>query len=545
MSRVVSVWLPEWAIEQIARRGLTGAPVVEPLALVESRANAIRITAANRAARELGIVAGLPLADARAAMPGLRTLPASPLRDRAALAGLARWLGRYGPSRNRDGEDGVWIDVTGVPHLFGGEGALLRDLVGRLAARGITARVGLADTPGAAHALARFATHERAPTAVAAPGCAATREALAPLPVAALRLPPESVYLLERLGLKRIGVLHGVPRAALEQRFRRVRGRHGAREVREAAASVILRLDQALGVIGEPRAPMLAPPEAHARLVFEEPLVTGTGLVEALQRLAAMLCGKLAAQGLGGRRFSLHLSRVDGTAARVRIGTRLPGRDPAHVVRLMEERLTAIDAGFGIDLMELEAAGLEREASEQGALVEGDVQRAAQEAACALVDRLVNRLGGAAVLRLAPVSSHIPERAQCLVPYAADGAKAPASAPPRLVVRPTLLLSPPEPVSVIAELPDGAPARLLWRRVQRRILKAQGPERIAPEWWRSLPLHREEAPNGDATIARGPRDRDYYRLEDETGAGYWVFREGLHGGEDEEEPRWFLQGLFA
>ncbi len=503
----------------------------------------MRITAANRAAREMGVAAGLPLADARAAMPGLSTMPASPLRDRAALAGLARWLGRYGPSRNRDGEEGVWIDVTGVPHLFGGETALLGDLVARLAARGITARVGLADTLGAAYALARFATDARGPAAVASPGIEATREILAPLPVAALRLARESVLLLERLGLKRIGALYGLPRAALEQRFRRVRGHHGSRNAREAAASVVLRLDQALGAIAEPRASMLAPPEAHARLSFEEPLVTGTGIVEALRQLAITLCGKLAAQGLGGRRFGLHLCRVDGTAVRVRIGTRLACRDPAHIVRLIEERLGAIDAGFGIDLIELEATELECETSAQAALGDADARQAAQVAASALVDRLVNRLGTDAVLRLTPVASHIPERAQRLVPYTADpggmlsaGLAAASNGPQR----PALLLSPPEPVAVIAEVPDGAPARLLWRRVQRRILKAQGPERIAPEWWRSLPVHGD-----DEAVARRPRTRDYYRLEDETGAGYWVFREGLHGAEDEEEPRWFLQGVFA
>ncbi len=581
MSRIVSVWLPAWPIERLRRSGAL-QPLGKPVALVEKTPHGLHIHAADEAASAAGVRPGQALADVRAALPQIVVRPAEIDRDRRALQGLARWLGRYGPARHVDGSDGAWIDASGVTHLFGGEAALLDDLVGRLARLGLTARASIADTLGAAHALARWGgSAAEAGRAIAPPGAAATRNALADLPVAALRLTPATVQLLHRLGLKRIGALYGLPRVALERRFRDDGGKAGRDAARAGAAAVLHRLDQALGHLAEPRAPLVEPPDTTARLAFAEPLVSDAGIRSALGQLAADLCGKLDAAGLGARRFALALYRSDGTCAQVQIGTSTGCRDSAHVLRLMSERLASLDADLGIDAAVLEA----RETAPLAAVQTGLAAGSAAPDPAILVDRLANRLGPRRIVRLALAESHIPERAtSVLAPSVAQSqpARAPSvarrveDAPPARCQparapsdahkasgapstagdaanslripragwhwategankrRPSLLFAPPEPVAVVAEIPDGAPARLVWRRVARRIVRTQGPERIAPEWWRALALPEE----------RRPATRDYYRLEDTTGAGYWVFRDGLWG-DGSAEPRWFLHGVWA
>jgi protein ImuB len=555
MSRIVSVWLPAFPIERMRRQTPASVSEAEPLALVEKGPHGPRISAANGAALAAGIEVGGRLADARAALPRLRVRPADPARDAAMLAALAGWLGRYGPASNTEGPDGAWIDVTGVPHLFGGEEALCAHLHRRLDGLGLTACIGLADTPGAAHALARFAVADAAAGGIAIAPAGTVRAVLAGLPVAALRLAPETRQLLVRLGLKRIGQLYGLPRAALAARFRAGARQAGRQQADGNATAVLLRLDQALGHLAEPRAPLCPPPEAESRLAFPEPLVTDAGIAAALDRLAGVLTGRLADQGLGARRFRLALYRTDGTVATAAIGTSRPGRDPAHICRLMRERLGTLDAGFGIDLATLEAAGLEPLEARQGSL-DAAVGRVAGGDAAALIDRLANRLGAGRVVHLVPEASHMPERAEIRIPaMAADEARkgarsgAPPPGPQDQVdatnqkgcrpPRPPLLFDPPEPIAVIAEVPDGAPQRFVWRRLPRAVVHSEGPERIAPEWWRRIGVKGQPA-----------RTRDYYRLEDATGARYWVFREGLYrageagAGEEELSPRWFVHGLF-
>lgn len=488
----------------------------------------------------------MALADARAAVPGLKARMAETHSDAQTLVALADWLGRYGPTRNVDGADGAWVDITGVAHLFGDEAGLCRDLISRLAQAGISVRIGLADTLGAAHALARCETPRDCPGfSIAASG--ETRQALALLPAGALRIDAETVRLLVRLGLKRIGQLYGLPRAALTSRFRETKAVGGRRGAETAAAALVLRLDQALGHVAEPRAPLVPDPEAMSRLDFPEPLITAEGLSAALERVATMLGETLGAQGLGGRRFTLALYRSDATAARVTAGTRAPSRDPAHICRLLSEKVAQIDAGYGIDTMTLEVDGLAPLADKQtGFSIDDSLM---PERIDALVDRLVGRLGRERVLIAGEQASHLPERAAGWRPALDNGASQASSGSPSIEpVRPPLLLSRPEPIAVLAALPEGAPQRFVWRRVARRIVRSEGPERIAPEWWRHIAAGR-----------RTPRTRDYYRLEDQTGARYWVFREGLYDAEEDFEdeshhdedhatdggPRWYLHGLFA
>lgn len=547
MSRIVSVWLPEWAIERLQRETPGSVPETEPFVLIVKGPHGFRISAANQEARTAGIMVGATLPDVRAALPALKARAAETVRDHRALQALAAWLGRYGPTSNVDGIDGAWVDVTGVPHLFGGEPQLCADLARRLRQLGLTVRIGLADTLGAAHAIARFGpmTIEK-PWAIARGG--EVDRALAGLPVAALRLEPQTVQLLTRLGLKCIGQLYGLPRSALAARFRET-GRRGTRQAADTvAANLLLRLDQALGRIGEPQRPLMPPPEAASRIAFPEPLLTVEGVEETLRRLAAMLDKSLAAQALGAQRFRLALYRTDGTVAHATIGTRTPCRDATHICRLMADRLDSLDAGFGIDVAVLEAARLARLGACQIALNE-----VGADDATVFIDRLANRLGHRNVGIWTACASHIPEQAEGWRPAMGSSRHANShhtdrfhvtdAVPAEAVSRPPLLLSPPEPISVIAELPEGAPQHFVWRRLARRIVKSEGPERIAPEWWRHI-----------GTARPSPGTRDYYRLEDATGARYWVFREGLYGRADEGPesdsaerhlPRWFVHGLFA
>ncbi|OYW56255.1 MAG: hypothetical protein B7Y80_07800 [Hyphomicrobium sp. 32-62-53] len=550
MKRLVSVWLPQWPIERLKRHRPGAVPDDRPCVLVAGGAHGIRITAVNvRAARE-GVRAGMSLADARAAVPILVSHPAEMERDARALTRLALWLGRYGPSRNVEGEDGVWIDTTGVAHLFGGEAALMEDLVRRLAGFGITARAGLAGTPGAAFALARFATVKR--SAVLAPaGEAATLAALAELPVDALRLAPETVVLLRRLGLARVGHLAALPRESLERRFASEassRSRAGQVKAKALAEAVLVRLDQALGRTEEPRAPLGEPPVLSERRSWGEPLISSEALVSEVGLLAEDLARALKAAGLGARRIALSLYRADGTVAHADAGMARASAEAPHFLQLLDAKLSQIDAGFGIDVAVLDAVSAEPLDPEQTTLGRGGA--APEQAIAALIDRLANRLGAKNVFRLAPRASHIPEQAAMrmapLAPFM-ENSGLPGAAPAE---RPFLLLSPPEAISVMAEVPDGPPLRFTWRRVAYAVAKAAGPERIAPEWWRQLGeaeiLASDDGLDGEA-IDPGQREktRDYYVAETGDGARFWMFREGFYGAADQSgQPRWYLHGLF-
>ncbi len=514
MRRIVSVWLPLWPIERLALALPAAVPDEAALALVAAGSHGIRITAVNACAAAEGVRVGQALADARAGLPCLLSRAAEPDRDRTALLKLARWCGRYGPNRNADGEDGLWIDVTGVAHLYGGEERLIADLLARLARFGLTVRAGLADTLGAAHALARFA----ASPAIAPAG--ETEARLAALPVEALRLDAQTVLLLRRLGLKRIGQLFCLPRPALERRFRSAK----------TAEAVLRRLDQALGMRCEPAPPLVEPPALIVQRCFADPLIAHAGIEVETARLAEELCAHLNARNLGARAIALALYRADGTTAEARVGLSFPSREPAHLTALLDEKMQHLDAGFGIDALALSALRVEACAPEQVALGPQLGDRRAGDPS-GLIDRLANRLGSARVSRLQPRASHVPERAQACVAALSDRPAASEDVMPVRPPRPPFLLASPEPIRVIAEVPEGPPARFTWRRVERRVARAQGPERIAPEWWREIGL-------------KTSRTRDYYRIEDEGGAGYWVFREGLYRAE-EEAPTWFLHGLFG
>ncbi len=515
--------MPHFPIERLKReKNGELCPDRFPFALIGSEDGALKLTALNEAAARKGLYPGISLADARAIHPSLLTAPATPEKDGSSLIALARWLRRYSPCLNAHGDDGIWLDATGVPHLFGGEDALLDEMAMRLARFGFTANLALAETLGGAHALARYG--RASPIAVPKGRIA---DALAPLPVEALRLAEEPVRLLSRLGLKRIGQLYDLPRSALERRF----------HSREAADAVLLRLDQALGKRAEKLRPLLPPNEFAARLPFAEPLITHEGIIAALDALAGELQAQLEAASRGALRLKLTLYRADGSAAVVQAGLSAPSRRARHVARLLADKLADIDAGFGIDLMVLAAPATEVLPPAQASFAKSR----RKESEASLIDRLASRLGEEAVQRLSPIESHMPERAQRKGSAFANHAAWPRSIAPN-PPRPPLLLSRPEPLSVLAEVPEGAPARFTWRRVTRAVVKAEGPERIAPEWW--LTLACRDGITSPIPPPAIPRTRDYYRIEDAEGHRYWVFREGLYQ-ERGTAPEWYLHGVFG
>jgi protein ImuB len=493
----MSLALTNWPIDRLRRRG--ALPAKRPFALATTLANRRLVTAVEDAAAAAGVAPGMALADAQALLPSLALAEADFAADAAALARLARWCGRYSPWTAPNAPDGVWLDVTGCAHLQGGEAALAAEAVMRLAQQGIAARVAIADSAGAAWALARYGD---APIALLPFGV--LQEKLAPLPVAALRLAPEVTEGLVRLGLRRIGDLTAMPRPSLVMRF---------------GHSLADRLDQALGRLPEPLSPVAPPPLRWARRRFAEPIATLEILRGATSGLLTTLCRLLEAEGQGARRLELTLYRVDGTSALVEIGTAQANRSPRHLLRLLEEHFDTLDLGLGIEDMVLAAAVAEPLPVAQLAI---DGGAPAQEDLAALIDRLDNHLGKGAVRRPDLRQSHWPERAvRFVAPNGTPANNAMTEQP-----RPVRLLAPPEPIEAVAPVPDDPPVLFRWRRVAHRVRLADGPERIAGEWWR-----------GNAEL------RDYYRVEDQDGRRFWLYRAGLY--HPQTPARWFLHGVFA
>jgi protein ImuB len=521
MSRIVSVWLPRWPIfRALAAQAKhpSGKPVDpdRPFVLTVVAAGGPRIAALNAAAETVGLATGDLLADARAKAEFLQVRDADSVADDAALRRLALWATRYTPTAspwNEDnGADGFFLDITGAAHLFGGEEKLLADLAARLRKNfGLPARLAVADTPGAAWALSRF---HKTPSFVLPSGQEAT--ALAPLPIAALRLASDTRATLRRLGFKTVGSLLDKPRAPFAARF---------------PTELLRRVDQALGRIDEPLVPVVAPPVYHSLRYLIEPIFTHDTIIAHAKRLMATLVHVLTRDDVGARALRLCLYNVDGAIEAIDIGLTLPTRDVAHVARLIALKLEALaatcDAGFGFEAIGLAVTCAEPMPARQTELTSASEDGDRTERCANLIDALRQRLGPNSVRRFEPVASHLPERAEVLPPL--DG-EAPAWPEPEQKPRPLLLLPHAEPAEdVTALVPDGPPRRFSWRGVTYDVTGAQGPERIGAEWWR----YREPKPT-----------RDYYLVEDSTGHRFWLFREGLYGRET-TAARWFVHGLFA
>lgn len=492
-------------------------PADVPLAVAEPVRGAMRLMAACRQARSLGLEPGLTLADARARVPTLAVVPHDPVADAAFLGRLADVADRVTPSVAIEAPDGLALDVTGCAPLFGGEARLRQGLLARYARAGVEAHAALAGTPDAARALARFG-----PRRAGVPE--AGDESVLSLPVAALELPEEVRLALARAGLKRVGDLAERPAAMLAARF---------------GSDAVARLRRVLGQ--EDR--RIMPRRPPAPIVVEQPFAEPIGRVEDAEATLALLLRRAAVvlveRGQGGRAFEAAFFRTDGAVRRVRVATGRPSRDAKGLERLFRDRLDALadplDPGFGFDLVRLAVLVAQPLGPHQVELGTGPASPApAEEALSDLVDRLAARFGRGSVTRFVPIDTHDPHRAARTVPAQGSAPLSgwPEPPPGEPPLRPLRTFEPPQPIGAMAALPDGPPLHFRWRGVLHEVTLAEGPERILPEWW-------HEGPSG--TPRQGVRlPRDYYRVEDREGRRFWVFRvDGRQG------PRWFLHGLFA
>ncbi len=487
----------------------------KPLVTVTAERGGWTLAAVNDAAAALNLRPGLALADARALVPGLDSPEADPAGDRRAVEALADSCGRFTPWVAADGTElaggaGLWLDISGCGHLFGGETALLDDLRAYLKHLGYAHRLAVADTPGAAWAVARFGDRDQE---TVAPGAQGT--ALAGLPVAALRLPAAAVEGLHRMGLRAVGDLTGVARGPLAARF---------------GSGLLERLDQAHGKRPETITPRRAVPVCRARLSFAEPIAHRGGIDAVLDKLLDVLCAQLADAHEGARAVTLMGYRTDGTVAELSVGTGRPVRDPVHLARLFREKLETFEPEYGIDVAVLAADKTDRLTPTQAPFDGEDGETG--ENLDYLLDRLGNRLGAARVLRLKRQARHLPEHAAAAVPTSEPCTQEEPDGGPK-APRPLRLLPAPEPIQVMAPVPDHPPVLFRWRRRSYRVARADGPERIAPEWWREDP----------SQLFSGEMDaRDYYRIEDEDGARFWVYREGLY--RPDKVVHWYMHGFF-
>jgi protein ImuB len=483
--------------------------------------NRLIVSAASPEARALGLHPGMAVSQARALVPGLDIRDDDPEADLDVLHRLALFAARrWTPRASVSPPDGLFLDLTGVAHLFGGEERMCRRIVAFCARAGFAARIAVAGTPGAAHALARFGPGTICPVN-------GEPEAISPLPLTALRVEEPVLAAARRLGLETIGDLLPLPRGPLQRRF---------------GKTLLARLDQALGRMGEPIEPVVPEEAPSALLRFAEPIATAEAIAEALGHLMSSLVATLQKQGLAARTLALLCDRVDGKVERIAIGTARATRDGAHLIRLLAMKIEKIEPGFGLDSMRLVAGRVEPLAPDQPSLRAersnpaglgdpGLLRRCAprndEETDLAiLVDRLAGRLGPRRLYRATAVESDVPERS-----VARTGPLDGASPWPKWP-RPVRLLSPPERVeNVVALLPDLPPRRFTWRGRAYRVTRADGPERIHGEWWKRT--------------AEAEGVRDYFQVEDEDGSRFWLYRRGDGVDRRTGDLSWYLHGVFG
>lgn len=505
--RITAIHLPRFAIERWHRwaQSQHDAPPEDiPAALATEGPHGPVIHATNRAAEAEGVHIGARVVDMRALCPNLIITFADIAGDQRALDKLMLWARRWCPWTATDGADGLILDTTGSDHLWGGEAAMLRNMEERLSTLGLSANLAVSPTQGASWALARFGGVRE----VCTPEALARR--MSNMPVRALRVTGETVQLLNRLGLKTIGDLAAVPRISLARRFSRA----------ALAENPLLRLDQMMGRLAEPINASDDPPQFAVQANLAEPVQDPTPHLPALCK---DLCAGLIKAGFGARRLRVTVFRSDGEVSHVDVATAQPNRDPAHLLRLFDDKLERINPGFGFDLITLGATVAEvMPAQQPGLAAKGDNGTDVAR----LLDRLTARLGAQAVRRPTPQARHIPERAEHWTPALHT---TPHSQSPR-TRRPVRLFDHPEEVRVLYAVPEGPPAQFVWRRITRRVVRYAGPERIAPEWWQDMP---------------GTRLRDYYQVEDQLNHRLWLYRHGVLGDDRGETPRWFVHGVFA
>jgi len=519
--RILSLWLPRLPIDRIKRRLCQGnAAPANPSIVVAKQNNALQIFALDDAAAALNLEVGLPLANARAICPQLQVFDADEAADALALNAIACWCDRFTPLVALDSPHGLFLDITGCAHLFGGEAALMRLMCDVLTAQGFAVSAAIAGTAVCARTITRH-VHGRIVRA------GEEADAIGPLPVSALGADEMITTGLRRAGLKTIGDVACRARHEITARF---------------GAGFTSLLEQALGQGDAPISPLKPLPDYIVEKRFAEPVATDGVIAATLSGLAGMLVAAMDRQGKGARRLEAGFFRTDGAVRTIMIDTGQPVTRAEVIDRLFRERFGALsdplDPGFGFDLIRLSASRTEIVVQQQRDL---DANVHDNDELAALIDRIAARIGGRRVVVHLPQDTHIPERAVLAAPaqhHLAAAAQAvwPERAEGEPPLRPLRLFERPEQIKVVAQVPDGPPARFVWRRATHAVVRAEGPERVAMEWWR----------------AQGKMlTRDYFRVEDEAGLRFWLYRDGLYDREIVQEegkavqPNWFMHGLFA
>ncbi|MBO4221282.1 DNA polymerase Y family protein [Bradyrhizobium neotropicale] len=538
--RILSLWLPRLPIDRIKRQlarssaspaNHTGTELPLPQAgevkkeipsvVVIKEHNALVIHSLDDIAARSGLSTGLPLANARAICPELTVYDADEVADAKTLNDIADWCDRFTPLVALDPPYGLFLDITGCAHLFGGEHAMLQIICGALSRRGFAVSGAIAATSVCARTLTRHSSGR-----IIEDG--AEVEAVSPLSISALGADETITKGLRRAGLKTIGDVAARARHEIAARF---------------GAAFTTRLAHALGQGDAPISPRKPLPDYIVEKRFPEPVTTEPMIALTLQNLARMLVQAMDRQGKGARKLEAGFFRTDGAVRTLAVETGRAVTKPEVIDRLFRERLDALsdplDPGFGFDLIRLSAGRTEIVVQQQRDL---DAHVHDNDELAALIDRIAARIGGKRVVVHLPEDTHIPERAALAAPAqhhlaAASQAAWPARAEGEPPLRPLRLFERPEPIKVpFATVPDGPPHRFTWRRATHQVVRVEGPERIAMEWWQR-----------DGKVLT----RDYFRVEDEQGLRFWIFRDGLYDSEliDEDgkpiPANWFVHGLFA
>jgi protein ImuB len=495
--RYMAIWFRHLLTDGVARRRADLKEV--PFVLVMPVKNRVVITASSPLAEQQGAFTGMAAADARAAVPGLVSIDDTPGKAAKLLRLLGLWCIRYTPIVAVDLPDGLILDISGCAHLWGGERGYLKEIVLKLRNTGFDARAAIADTPGAAWAVARFGVV----SPIVPPG--KQSPAIAGLPPAALRLETAILERLQKLGFRAIGPMLSMTAPSLRRRF---------------GKELLLRIGQALGSVDEPLLPLVPPVPYVERLPCLEPIRTVKGIEIAIETLLTALCLRLQAEGKGLRKSILKCHRIDGRKVQAAVTTARGSHSVSHLMRLYRLQISKIEPALGIELFVLEAPVTEdmEMVQEQIWAVDNGL---ADTALAELLDRVAGKVGPDTIRRYLPAEHYWPERS---VKVAASLTEEPLTAWPEQM-RPIRLLAIPDPIDVMALVPDNPPKTFTYKNKRHNIIKADGPERIGREWWRDSGEHR-----------------DYYIVEDSDGQRYWLFRSGHYDGGD---ARWYLHGYFA
>lgn len=496
--RYMAIWFRHLLTDRLVRREPELGNI--PFVLAAPERGRVMIKAANPHARSIGIDLGMVVADCRAIYPNLEVRNYEPEEAEILLTGFAEWCIRYTPVTAIDLPDGLIIDISGCTHLWGGERAYLKEIVMKLRNHGYDVRAAIADTVGSAWAVSRFG--QISPIIKHAEQSIM----LALLPPTALRLESNVLERMEKLGFQQIKDFMDMPRSVLRRRFGKM---------------LLQRLDQALGIENETVQPIKIAPVYQERLPSLEPIKNLKGIEIALHRLLETLCLRFLKEGKGLKKGLFICHRIDGNVQHIEIGTNRASRNATHLFKLFELDICNIEPDLGIELFVLEAPVVEDLSTAQEAIWKTSGGKDDRELA-ELLDRITSKVGMDAIHRYLPDEHHWPERS---IKLATTLGEEPSTAWRKDISRPLHLLPRPEAIEVMVQLPDYPPIQFSYKGELHKVKKADGPERIEREWWLENGGHR-----------------DYYCLESEKGARYWIFREGHY---ESGLAKWYLHGFFA